>query len=716
MTDYSTLYNTYLYEPLKGTGNNKTAVCPFCEGPKFSVNIRTSVGRCFSPKCAKKVNHLSFLKEFHLAWLEYTEDDAYEELSVLRGISVHTLKNVAKWAFDSQRQRWLVPYYNPLTGNLTNLGMFTTTGESAFRIYKAPNIEDANGIGTIPLTFYVPSDQIDMKDTEAEGCYIAEGEWDALALIDLQRNYDPDDMLPVIATPGAGMFQALNQKWFEHIDRYYLVYDNDDAGRVGTQRAGINLRTWNKEVHTLDWSLIEDAKPDMDIRDILETHPEEGAELIYNSLTEFVPDTDSDEPEQLSAGYVITLSDIPAITAYEEYLDKYEAAGMHLSDCNKDAIATTIATASCQYLSAAQNEGLWFFLQGPAGSGKTTLIESFGGQNEYFDYASRITPKNIVSGWQAGGGEPSLIHRMNNKCFFIKDFTVVLDMPKEQRKEVFSLFRDIYDGTLHITFGNGKVCNFHNLNFNLIAGVTDEILAHNDSNMGERFLRLDYSGADVNDERIIKAALRGFGRSSGKKTQLTEATLGYVKTIVDEENRWDVFNMPRLSNSSITALTNMARYVAFTRARTKEDRKDGIMYRPRKEVATRLALQFCKLGFAVEKVFNPYCTGNGSKSYDLADNTLRLIRKVALDSSAGFQQDIITRLAKSKEDRMTRATLKRLIGGGINDSRMHKTVKSLTALDIVGTFSGPGGGKGRPTEKITLSKTFKPIAKTMFDI
>lgn len=715
MTDYSKFYNTYLSSPLKGTGNNRTTDCPFCESEnKLSINIRTSKGQCLHAQCGKKINHLTFLKYFHEAWLEFTEDAAYEELSELRGISIHTLKNVAKWAYDGYRNRWLVPYYNPLTGHLTNLGTFVTHGDSAFRIYKAPNIEDTNGIGTVPLTFYVPSDQTDLKDSEVEACYIAEGEWDALALIDLQTRWSPDDVLPVIATPGANMFQINNQKWFEAINTYYLVYDNDDAGRVGTERAGINLRSWGKEVHTLDWSQIEDAKEDMDVRDLLLTNPDEGASLIYESLVEYIP-VDEDDPEQLSAGYVITLADITPITSYEEYLDGYQSAGMHLSECNQDAIAITMATAACQYLSAAQNEGLWFFLQGPAGSGKTTLIESFGGQNEYFDYASRITAKNLVSGWQAGGKEPSLIHRMNNKCFFIKDFTVVLDMPKEQRKEVFSLFRDIYDGTLHITFGNGKVCNFHNLNFNLIAGVTDEILAHSDANMGERFLRLDYSGAEIDDEKIIKAALRGFGKSSGKKGELTDATLGYVKTLLDVENRWDIYNMPNLSASSITALTNMARYVAYTRARTKEDRKDGIMYRPRKEVAARLALQFCKLGYSLEKVHNPFCTGGGSKSYDLSDNTLRLIKKVAFDTSAGFQQDIITRLAQSSEDRMTRATLKRLIGGGINDTRLHKTIQSLAALDIVGTFKQSQGEKGRPSDQITLSRTFRKIAKTMFE-
>lgn len=707
MPDYSPLFNTFLAEPLHGSGKNQVSYCPFCEheDKKFSVNIETGKAQCMSGSCGVTCNQISFLTLFHEAWLEYTEDEHYQELSEARGIGVDTLKR-AKLAYDSYHDRWLIPYKNPFSTHLCNLGHFLTKGKKKFVIYKVPNVNDE-----FPLTFYNPYQNL--KHPKTDTCAIIEGEWDTLAHMDLA--IDDEEADTQLGVPGALIFPVHCKKWLEKFTHANLFYDNDEAGQTGLGKAAIGLQGWGKEFHGLEWSEIPESTDDMDLRDMLIQRPDIAYTQLYEALCE-VDLTDAAEPEELSAGYVASMADISEVPKFKRYLDLY-GKHMHLTDINMQAIALNMAIATCQYI---PGEPLWFFLRGPAGGGKTTLIESFGGNNEYFDYCSRITPKNLVSGW-VSGGDPSLIQRMNGKTFFIKDFTVVLDMSKDQRRETFSLFRDIYDGTLNITFGNGKVCNFHNLRFNLIAGVTDEIMKHNDASCGERFLRLDYMGDDIQDELIIDKALRGFGKTDQRKKELTDATLGYVKTLARPDHLWDLNRLPELSEYSRNRLSSLARYTAFVRTRLESDRKDGIRYRPRKEIAARLALQYAKIAYALEKVWNPALNANGSKSFDLSDRTLDHVAKVAFDTSDSFNQEVVTTLYNSDKKLGRKDLVSRL---ELPISRIHTIMTELKATKLVKTVNRPlSGGQpkterekelGRPSEYYSIHPDFQPIMEEIY--
>ena len=713
-------YNTYLTEELVGPSKNKTAQCPFCEKDgKFSVDITTGCAQCLS--CTETCNHISFLTKFHNTWLDYTDDDQYASIAEARGLSVETLKK-AKFAYNSISGVWLVPYKNPFTTQLTNLGYFYTFGDNAYRIFKAPNIN-----GEIPLTFYNPYEGL--KNSESKQLNIIEGEWDTLAWIELQSGHD---LIPTIGAPGALIFPEKCKHWFKDFDIVNLYYDNDEAGLKGITKAAHKLTEWGKQVKAIDWSEVsEDEDLDgYDVRDMLQEF-DDAYFALSSSLTSITNEVspNSIDGDKLSDGYIASLSDITEITEFDKYIDCY-GKHMHLTEENRRAIALTMAISTCQYM---LGEPLWFFMVGQAGCGKTTLIESYGGNNEYFDYASRITSKSLVSGWNSGGDEPSLLYRMNGKTFFIKDFTVVLGMPKEQQKEVFDLLRDIYDGTLKITFGNGKVCNFHNLRFNLVAGVTDAIKLHNDASMGERFLRLDYMGKECDDIAIIQSTLKGFGQSSTRKKELTEATLGYAKTLIKEENRWNIENIPRMSTTSIDAISTLARYTAFIRTRTETDRQEGLKYRPRKEVASRLALQYAKVAFSLEKTFNPTfmnkafeANGSGPPTIDFSDKTLQYVAKVAHDTSEGFNQEVVH--AIHQQPRLGRRDLEARLK--LPATRIHRVISDLKTIGLIKTVTriddhnpqvpldrrgyGKNADKGRPSEYYSVHPDFLSIMDAVF--
>lgn len=704
---YDRLYSHFLSHT-NGRGRNKTATCFICEGEdKFSFDVVTGEGQCLSASCGVTCNHISFLTKFHQAWLDCTTDEHYRSLSEARKLPTSVFQN-AKFAYDSYEDRWLVPYKNPFTPHLCNLGNFKTTGKNAFRIYNAPNVNDS-----LPVHFYCPYQK--MKNAKTKHLIVCEGEWDALALIaSLEaRQRSPEKSLGyfggkefpcVIAAPGALNFPIHDRSWFKEFDRITLAYDNDDAGVMGKQKACSILLTWNKPFDHIEWEKIGVDTDGYDVRDNYINYKTDSLSHLESAITDYAcPQT---EPEELSDGYVASINDIEFVQEFDEYITKYQKCGMHLTDDNLDAIAITNAIASSQYL---HGEPLWFFMVSPPSAGKTTLIESFGGRNEYFDYASRITSKSLVSGWNSGE-DASLINRMNGKTFFIKDFTVVLGMDRSAQKEVFNLLRDIYDGTLHITFGNGKVCNYHNLRFNLVAGVTDVIKGQSEASMGERFLRFDYSGAEIDDIPIIESALSNFGRTSERKTLLTEATLGYQKTLHSPECRWNVEELPRIGQRSKEVLTSLARYTGFIRTRSETDRTEGLIYRPRREVSVRLALQFAKLSFALEKVFNPRLKPktykDGSQEIEFGDRTLRLISKIAHDSSEGFNQEIVRMLVRNPD--INRKTIERKlrVSSTTVQRRMEDMEQTKTVQYINRTSEAIDKKTGRPPQYYRVHDSF----------
>jgi len=86
--------------------------------------------------------------------------------------------------------------------------------------------------------------------------------------------------------------------------------------------------------------------------------------------------------------------------------------------------------------------------------------------------ASSITPHALVSGANfSGGGDPSLIPQWNGQVVIFKDLTVLLNLNIVAREEIFSIFRDCYEGRTEKSFGNG-VRRVYDSKFGIIAGVT----------------------------------------------------------------------------------------------------------------------------------------------------------------------------------------------------------------------------------------------------
>jgi DNA-binding transcriptional ArsR family regulator len=337
--------------------------------------------------------------------------------------------------------------------------------------------------------------------------------------------------------------------------------------------------------------------------------------------------------------------------------------------------------------------------------GKTVFIESFGGKNEMFDYASKITDKALVNGW-GSGEDGSFFNTIDGKTFLVKDFTTVINMDPASQKALFDILRDIYDGSFKQTFGNSVERNYRDTNFNMLAGVTDAIYSHNDSDMGERFLRISYMGEDTDENAVLDKVFDGFGQTSNKKKDLTAATLGYVKRI--SANRWDVERYPRLSGDVKHELSNLAKYIARVRTKPKTHRTKGIVYRPRPEVAARLLIQLQKFSYATTKVVDP--TVDPSDNFDLHPIAAKVVRKVAADTCYGFSQEII-KMIHEDPGISVKDMVKRM---GISKTTVDHHLSDLRMTKLLHLRSHYTGKKGQPADRYFISNDFQPIVSDMF--
>lgn len=708
MIDYLKVYNSILANNnpnsefyLKTMGNDAKGYCFLCDRGSLSIEISSGKGKCWG--CDTSMNVTSFITKYHETWLEATPDDYYQELVESRGIPMEVLKQ-AKLAYDCNNDRWLMPHKNLNTQFLANLGHFydhpTMKGErKAFDVWMLPNSGDM-----FPKPFYNPNSFHTQPTFDHQTLIICEGQWDTLAMIAMCREaYANKSRIPaILGVCGASHIPKNAMSFLKNYREVYLVYDNDKPGEDGAMKMAGLLSSENFTVKKLNWSKLDFPSPcpeGYDIRDLFVKRKKIFG-FVSKACEEIIVDkiTPENEPDKLGPGYISTVDIIDPVDSLTDYFNLYEKY-MVLSDTNRDSMIAGMAIAAGTML---PGEPLWAFLVGVASDGKTTFIESFGGNHEWCDYSSKLTSKALVSGLGEGA---SNIPKMNNKCYFIKDFTVILGMPKDQQRELFDILRDVYDGSVKIPYGNGKVLNFQNLNFNLIAGVTPAIYRLNEAQLGERFLRINYSDSSTTDEDTMTGILRGFGNTNKKKDDLTKASVGYLKTI--RANFYDNTSIPQLATSDYHLIGNLANYIAQTRTKPEHNRTEGLIYRPQPEASKRLGLQFVKLSLAVQRTLN--ATANIPNEVKLDDRAMHIISKVAYDTCEGFTQDVLKTIYFNPK--VTQQELSKRLS--IPSTRTNRVLEDLKIVGLVTTILRHGG-TGRPSLLYKLKPAMETVCSKMF--
>jgi hypothetical protein len=597
------------FDPSGVSGKELFGNCILCGADgKFYVNQQTAQWSC--KKCSEEGNLATMLEKYakHCRKEFKMPGKRVNSIAEHRGLPAVLLVESGLF-YDGER--YIFPVRNQ-KGNIVNYRRFRPAKK--LKIMGLPGI--SNGLwGVEGIT----------KDTKK--VYITEGEWDCLAMRQLLIDADLDDELEseeiaVIAVPGAGTWQP---EWNRFVEGKHvvLVYDKDDPGRKGRNRVfdmlGGKDKRAKRKVEYVEWP--DELPMGWDLRDFYKGGGtlEILEEMLTSETSRVVTTRDDDTPKYEGPR-----------PKWDQVIDVYRK-WLLMTDAHEDALRIIYGAILSNIM---PGDPLWLYLIASPGSGKTELLMS---TSECFSVVtlSSVSPHSLVSGFQNHGGEdPSTIGQLIGNVCIIKDFTEILDMPKAQRDEVYSILRGAYDGEVVRRFGNGVVREYRGY-FTLLAGVTHAIDGDSDSSMGERFLKYRMGTHTVaTREKLLFETLRNVGREVEMKAELTTIAAAFLD--IDPE---DVV-IPEVPTDVLYRLVALAELVAVLRTTVSRETyaRERIRYKPGVEVGTRIAKQLKRLLMGLSLIHDkPRVT----------ETDVDLVCKVAMDSCLPFHLDVIRFLLKN---------------------------------------------------------------------
>jgi hypothetical protein len=211
--------------------------CPWCGGAKLYLNAKTGQYDCKSGSCQAKGNLTTFLTWQFNYFLDRTTADHYKDLMLYRGIHSQTLK-AHGLAYDEAGQCWLLPYRNE-QGNIVNV-------EQYYPLQPKPNKFHLPGLSTALYGF----DRL-MKADKGKPVLLCEGVFDAI-VVDYNIGATNRAKYVIVASPGTNFKEV----WAEHFKgrKVRVLFDNDEAGEKGAERAGkLLIAAGAEQVKILKW-------------------------------------------------------------------------------------------------------------------------------------------------------------------------------------------------------------------------------------------------------------------------------------------------------------------------------------------------------------------------------------------------------------------------------------------------------------------------------
>lgn len=298
-------------------------------------------------------------------------------------------------------------------------------------------------------------------------------------------------------------------------------------------------------------------------------------------------------------------------------------------------------------------ELLWYYLVGPSSAGKSLLCDAIGAAKTYSKSLGKIT--GIHSGYKIGKSKKdhSVLRMVNHKCAIWKDWTSVLTLPDTMLENIYGELREIYDGSTNTAYRTEIKRDYSNIRFSIIAGTTYEILRHSRSHLGERFLSVDISDSSHGSHKHVTTGLKhivgGIQNSypqgqdrevpPDRMVEVKRRTIGFLNHL---HTKLLTCKPVHVSEKMLNRLSDSARFIARLRGRVvREGANREIAYRPRPEVAIRLAGQLAKTSMCLATVLN---------REEVDDKVFEIVTKVGIDTAQGQNFDIISTLMRCHEE------------------------------------------------------------------
>lgn len=659
----------------KFIGGQGIADCPICGKEKhFYADPETGKWDCKA--CLEKGNIYTFLRHVHQSRLADTTDADWQELSEYRkGIDWEIFRD-GEIARDGRE--WLLPIYNA-EGKLVNLDAWGGPG-SEIRGTKGLKLH------MYGCEVFADTDNELLKNPDTLFA-VCEGRWDFLALASI-LGYVEHPII-VLGVPGAGTFKP---EWMELLKgrRVALLFDNDDAGQKGMERAVPKLKKLVKSLLVLKWpGKSDDVK---DVNDFIAARLDNPANAVEELLSMLVPadGTGTTVADQSSLQKKERKRVFKNRPSWNQVVGEYRRI-LHTTPETEDALAVLFATVLSNQI---PGDPLWTFLVGASGSGKTLVLLSLSEfEGTYFE--SKLQPQ-LISGWQVPEGvpDPSPIAAMQGKTVIVEDFTQNLSMPALVQAELFSELRGAYNGRHSKKFKNGLHRVYPNCKFSMIAGVTSIINNFSQTDMGERFIKVQFLHREKHDEFAhIKAAMTSDKTTFQKKREhLGEVAHEFL------DYQIDLMKLPKINAEFNHKIIRLSQTVTYLRNTVKRLFGGDVAYRGEREIGTRIAVQLQKLAVSLAIVF-------GKKVID--KRIYEIVENVALDTAQGYNLDVTAELIGTYPKPVEIHTLAPRCRMG--ESNLRRRLEDMVELGIVEKRRVEHKGRGQPPYGYIVSPDLRSI-------
>lgn len=669
--------------PYIKSNKDYVGTCPFCGKERaFVAHSETGQWLCHSKprECGRSGNVTTFLEEFSNEAHRSMSGFLWRKLQKLRhGLPAAIFKRRGV-GYDPSLKRYTVPVRNP-KGKLQEIRVHLITGKkkkmgTAGRPAGCWNIDEA-------AEFPVDKDSV---------LFICEGEWDGMPFDWLLTEAEVDFPFCVVAVPGARTIKDEYVDVWKRFRKIVVMGDNDADGDAMAEKVWTKLQGFRRiELTYLNWP---DTFPDgHDLSDQIATGLAAGKSFpkIWRSIKKLISAEHrrmpfkGQEDAEAARGKSREVAERPSSNpTFEETVKEYS----RFLKMTPDHI---LALQFCYavYLSTqwADDLPLWGFLVGVPGSGKTELLCSIDGCPEAMFYSS-IQSKALVSGFKIEP-DPSLIPEMIGRCAIFKDWTELLTGNQFALEETYGTLRGAYDGQVTRKFGNGVERNYIGY-FNMLAGVTNAIHGHNDSTVGERFLKFQLPRPPkALSDQILRAAMMATNQEKEKNERLKAAALAFLNRDMPAMTVKET--IPEKYFNRIVALANL---VAMMRAKV-DYRGIGfdkeLAYRAESELPTRLGKQLVKLAMA-------NCVVLGREKVN--EEVYKLVERVAFNTAHGFHLDIV-------QAAMNLGGRKIVIDDLLEASKMprgtlSKRIDDLEVLNVLNKATFREGKQGRPQSQYSV--------------
>ena len=327
---------------------------------------------------------------------------------------------------------------------------------------------------------------------------------------------------------------------------------------------------------------------------------------------------------------------------------------------------------------------VWILLVAESSGGKTEIIDMFSklsdDQYKLAYHISDLSPQTFISGMQNSSKETSLLHKINGRMIFIKDFTTLLQKNKEARREILAQFREIYDGAFNKDFGTGKSVHWKG-RIGVIAGLTPpalEMMAQYAS-MGERFI--SYYMIQPTDEQLAKAMKENYNKDIKKiKDELSDLVASYVTRHVEMAEEAGLEDQI-LSETLLDELNEVAIFATRARSPIMLDFKTG------EPIGMPSIERFPRFVIQLQSLAKAFCLMNG-RNDTFTQNQKDVLYKIALDSIPRTRRAVLRILAGHRAV-STSAAAARL---GFTTPVMRGYLAQLSSLTLAQRI--PKGGTG----------------------